>query len=479
MQSVFRIRPGRPKTRITNLDEAQAAKIRRRSHKKSRLGCQNCKVRRVKCDESRESGCGNCRQHGIDCDYLSTNSNPLSIVLSSTDGSTGRTTSSAQTPVSAKTPESLFVVEGNDNNAITRQNSPPAKLYPSLRFMSSLVYQSPEDLAPVLQVMSYFELVTCSTVTSTSGVVVFKDALLALSHHCDYLMHAMLGISAAHLCELDSIAQDSTQVARFRKTENYHWGHALRGYRAALSQDAKSDTADSLITVCMLIGIHSFYMANPNEVSFVDAAPSQRRSRLQWLQVVHGFVPVMRHIGAFLGSCAWSGVFNEASPWENFCLDSKDFCFNGEDQMETCLNFLSKPVCMSICDLKLTSAALCEIDLTDSQSPNIYKVALKDLFVLFQIGNVSMRDFAFLMAFQGRLGGEFLGLLLARDKKALLIMLHWLVQLEKLQLWWTKSRAECEAYAILRFLDNDPDPLIQALLERPRAAFRFVPAFYR
>lgn len=481
MQTVFRIRPGKPKTRITALDDAQAiAKSRRRTHKKSRLGCRNCKVRRVKCDESREFGCGNCQQHGIDCDYLSSNQ----LILSSKSSSTTQTPSSALTPVSARTPTSLQIDEYNYDALPTRQSSPCAKLYPSLRFMSSLVYETPEDIAPVLQVMSYFELVTCSTVTSTSGLAVFKDALLALSHHCDYLMHAMLGISAAHLCELDSIAQDSTQVARFRKTESYHWHHALRGYRAALATEAKSETADSLITVCMLIGCHSFYMPNPSEISFVDAAPSERRAKLQWLQVVNGFVPVMRHIGAFLGTCAWSNVFNEAGAWDDFCFEEKfgvlaNFQRNQFD-FEIFSNFLGKPAWKSKCGrppekrILTTSLDLCEIDPADRNSVNgPYKSALKDLFALLQVREVSMRDFAFLMAFQGRLNGEFTELLLKRERRALLIMLHWLVLLEKVQLWWTKARAQCEANAILRYLNNDPDPLVQALLERPRAAFGF------
>ncbi|KAL2012225.1 hypothetical protein VTN00DRAFT_4943 [Thermoascus crustaceus] len=49
-------------------------KVSRRSHQKSRLGCRNCKRRRVKCDEVKPN-CGNCLRHSIDCDY---NLNPES-----------------------------------------------------------------------------------------------------------------------------------------------------------------------------------------------------------------------------------------------------------------------------------------------------------------------------------------------------------------------------------------------------------------
>ncbi|KAJ0418669.1 hypothetical protein BJY00DRAFT_314819 [Aspergillus carlsbadensis] len=40
----------------------------RKAHRKSRLGCGNCKRRKIKCDEQRPA-CGNCGRHTIVCDY--------------------------------------------------------------------------------------------------------------------------------------------------------------------------------------------------------------------------------------------------------------------------------------------------------------------------------------------------------------------------------------------------------------------------
>ncbi|OQE19455.1 hypothetical protein PENSTE_c015G09514 [Penicillium steckii] len=42
----------------------------RRTHKKSRNGCQSCKTRKVKCDEGKPR-CNNCIKHGADCDFAS------------------------------------------------------------------------------------------------------------------------------------------------------------------------------------------------------------------------------------------------------------------------------------------------------------------------------------------------------------------------------------------------------------------------
>lgn len=42
--------------------------VSRKSHLKSRNGCQNCKKRRIKCDE-RSPSCGNCTKHSIVCNF--------------------------------------------------------------------------------------------------------------------------------------------------------------------------------------------------------------------------------------------------------------------------------------------------------------------------------------------------------------------------------------------------------------------------
>ncbi|OXV07928.1 hypothetical protein Egran_04310 [Elaphomyces granulatus] len=42
--------------------------VGRRSHRKSRQGCQQCKARKVKCDETKPA-CKNCVRHAIDCSF--------------------------------------------------------------------------------------------------------------------------------------------------------------------------------------------------------------------------------------------------------------------------------------------------------------------------------------------------------------------------------------------------------------------------
>lgn len=94
-----------------------------------------------------------------------------------------------------------------------------------------------------------------------------------------------------------------------------------------------------------------------------------------------------------------------------------------------------------------------------------------DLFALFQIEVLAMRDMAQIVAFMSRLNGGFQSLLVALDSRALLILLYWLAILEKLNLWWAKGRATQEAHAIIEQLEQDCDSRIRELLRVPRMVF--------
>ncbi|KFY62677.1 hypothetical protein V497_02282, partial [Pseudogymnoascus sp. VKM F-4516 (FW-969)] len=73
----------------------------RRSHKKSRAGCQRCKLRKVKCDEAHPI-CGNCTKHGVPCDFDDPTalSPPSSLIRYTTPSSSTNGTSPKPSPSS-------------------------------------------------------------------------------------------------------------------------------------------------------------------------------------------------------------------------------------------------------------------------------------------------------------------------------------------------------------------------------------------
>jgi hypothetical protein len=80
---------------------------KRRSHNKSRAGCNTCKKRHIKCDESGPP-CANCRTQRVECLYVSRNS-PTTSVAVRTSSSSGTTPSEHSLQQQRRIPEALDI----------------------------------------------------------------------------------------------------------------------------------------------------------------------------------------------------------------------------------------------------------------------------------------------------------------------------------------------------------------------------------
>ncbi|KAK0708184.1 hypothetical protein B0H67DRAFT_603219 [Lasiosphaeris hirsuta] len=120
--------------------------IPKKGHTKSRRGCNNCKRRKVKCQETLPE-CANCKRLGLGCVY----------------------------------PEPH------------QSHQYPSTPSPSAALQSTPITFTMEDLR-------YFHhyLTTAYPPLPMGGDAIWKD-VAALSHNFDYLIHAMLGLGASHL----------------------------------------------------------------------------------------------------------------------------------------------------------------------------------------------------------------------------------------------------------------------------------------
>jgi hypothetical protein len=84
--------------------------VNRRVHRKSRLGCQECKQRRIKCDESHPA-CGNCISTRRNCPYL-------------TDGAASFTKPTSKTVQASAHPPSSALVVALENPRLLGSSSP-------------------------------------------------------------------------------------------------------------------------------------------------------------------------------------------------------------------------------------------------------------------------------------------------------------------------------------------------------------------
>jgi hypothetical protein len=122
----------------------------RRPHKKSRLGCMNCKARRTKCDEIHPT-CGNCQRHSLSCGFMPAKRpdrslNPVRIpILKKLTNTTVSETASLSTTLASRTRSS--------------STSPTTSPYPGYVFPATT--GTPFDRALDLQLFyHYVELMT-------------------------------------------------------------------------------------------------------------------------------------------------------------------------------------------------------------------------------------------------------------------------------------------------------------------------------
>lgn len=137
----------------SSMSEADGSMVTRRrpipkkGHTKSRRGCQSCKRRKVKCQETIPE-CANCKRLGLTCEYL---------------GTRYSASSSNSTP----------------SPSVALQTTPGTFTMADLRFFHHF-------------------LVTAYPPLPMGGAEVWKG-VAALSHDYEYLVHAMLGLAASHL----------------------------------------------------------------------------------------------------------------------------------------------------------------------------------------------------------------------------------------------------------------------------------------
>ncbi|KAL4903063.1 hypothetical protein BDW74DRAFT_56189 [Aspergillus multicolor] len=164
----------------------------RKSHRKSRLGCGNCKRRRVKCDEQRPE-CRNCQRHSVPCDYASEDGN-TSHELSTTSDSTPE----------QQTDDSLTFISSSQadfrppKRRHARRTVPPAEDLqqapaPSL---STAVVNRPFDFSAT-DMAIFHHLMSSKDLGGSNQMAISQFTRLGFSFH--YLLHLLLAFSSFHL----------------------------------------------------------------------------------------------------------------------------------------------------------------------------------------------------------------------------------------------------------------------------------------
>ncbi|KIW72087.1 hypothetical protein PV04_00308 [Phialophora macrospora] len=303
-------------------------------------------------------------------------------------------------------------------------------------------------MTPIMQTLSHFGTVTVSSLGSDVGQAISRGPAMQLALEKPYLMHAINGVSADHLCHLLPAAQHPVQHGQSQLAATYHWQKALQLFRDELSNGATKENMDGLMSAVMLICVHQFMLSEPlpdPSKSFIYAPPESRRECLAWLTIQHGFNALRGQLGEVIWSSIWTPVFRDS---EIFQPAPSYMTANAGD--ETHGLFLE----------------ICEATEECSRRTNPYYEALQHLLYCRRL-KPSPTTFNKLITFVAVIEDEFLRLLLNRDTRALLILAHWLAMMSELGQWWMSVRCRSECTAITMFLMHDRDARIRELLRYP------------
>lgn len=221
----------------------------RTGHCKSRNGCDACKRRKKKCDESIPA-CSGCGKAGIICHYSKTRS----------------------------------------SSRVSQQklSSPPSL---SVTFNSLPGLKSDE-----CQLFHHFNSWTLATVGSSIVQEVVTSCLPA-ALHLDFLKHTICSLAASHKVSLLGCED---------RTSTYHLGKSLLAFRQRLSAPITATQVDAVLTSCVLLNMIAFsngHITPQDSWLFADTAD------LQWLTMQAGIRSIMPNVRHLLGESSWATVY--------------------------------------------------------------------------------------------------------------------------------------------------------------------------
>ncbi|KAK4446555.1 hypothetical protein QBC34DRAFT_304916 [Podospora aff. communis PSN243] len=391
----------------------------RRSHRKSRYGCANCKIRRVKCDESKPR-CLKCVSFGVGCSYEPGVSEMQLDVFGSfrVDMSP-----SAHSPASLPLPRSL----------------PDLPTYLPLVGTSGELYQVTSFHRNLLK---KFRESVVLTVGPKDAALVFQAHALEFSIKSPFLTHLILAI--ALLYDMHTTGrQDKQETAALA----FHFYHGVSLFNAKLSQPVEHSEKDALWAAAALTGASAFADVKDTDPAGAWPLTSYETADLDWLKMTGGK----------------RAVYNITNPIRPGSV------FNA-----SCDHFLdpSARIGREVLNLPSKFIQICNLDESSTPRSNPYHGAATILAQVMPL-DCDRKNIHKFLSFVGFPDPRFLRLLEQRDPPAMLLLAYWYAKILAPEHWWIWRRAIAEGPALCTFLEGvfSGDPQLLELLEFPKATF--------
>jgi hypothetical protein len=397
----------------------ETTRRKRISHTKSRLGCRNCKLRRVKCDETKPT-CGNCVSFEVSCNYDSRTPD-----LQVRTGSAACIDALDQFGLSIN-----VMMRGMINVSLNRDRV--AELENNEMFQLDS-----EDL----ERLGRFQTRTVLTFGTPISAQVYQKEVIKLACVHPYLMHSVHTITAIHDRYLSASAS-----AKRTMTETYHWAQAAAMVNEKLSMPIQPCDRDALWAAALLFGVIAFASIEASRPEEAWPLKSASSDDLEWLRMSYGKKAVWEHVDPLRNG----GVFHEI-------VD--------HIKQEYLLPLAPKPAPKFLLSAFVD---LCNLDSSSDLEKNPYYAAVQSLAPLLDVECNESTILRFL-SYISYMNSEFKYLLEEKDPRAMLLLAYWYAKVCRSH-WWVARRAMLEGQATCIYLEryHGDYAAIQELLRFPK-----------
>ncbi|KAK6850063.1 hypothetical protein PG995_013896 [Apiospora arundinis] len=357
--------------------------------RRSRFGCRNCKLRKLKCDESKPQ-CKRCSSFGVLCNFVphASDLQPLADdALRSSLAARGR-------PRLRPPPDSA--VWTSDASTSFHLDAKCQEFV--VRYLGrSLITPSDPDMVQV------------------------NRKLLVLAFHNPYLMHASIAVALAYDRHINS-----SLGCRRTLEECYHWSQSTALFNKRLREPIRTKDKDPIWGTAAALAVLSF--ASPDAGTPAESWPltPSDPSDLDWLRIGKGKMSL------------W-GVANPMRP---------DSIFNIMAPTYACLR---APLPDNLIEeLPAALANVCDLNVSSTVENSPY---LNAAYALSRIQDLpdSQVTIGQTELFTRSVQGPFESLLRAKDPVALLLLYLWYRKAGR-SIWWIGLRASMECPSICAYL---------------------------
>ncbi|KUJ19435.1 uncharacterized protein LY89DRAFT_706176 [Mollisia scopiformis] len=362
--------------------------LKRRIMRRSRFGCRNCKLRKLKCDEGKPQ-CKRCSSFGILCNFKSNVPDLQSVADDSV--------------------RSLVVPD-----RVALQPPPTSAIWTSDASTSYQLNAKCQDF-----VTRYLGRSIITPDDPSMREVNGKLLSLAFTH--PFLMHASLAVALAYDRHLNSPSSSCRT-----EEECYHWYQSTVLFNKRLREPIETKDKDPIWGTAAALAVLTF--STPESDTPEESWPLKPSgpSDLEWLRMSKGKMSLWR-------------IADPLRPESLFRVMAPTYAQMNSPLPEQGIDGITKDL-----------ASVCLLDNSSTAENNPYFNAAHALSQILDLPDSQLTT-GHTELFTGTIRGPFKSLLLEKDPVALLLLYLWYRKAGR-SMWWIGARARVECPAICSYL---------------------------